>query len=332
MADQALQFKYIQDLGNIEHALGSVNAATLPELQQVVSAIYSFLQMLDSQDEKWRQLNYRISLECPNMVPKLQAAFLYYYTKCLEMAYFPNEETIKSAKEGKKKIQSFYNLVESDKYGEAFFKYFKHLFSGKAKAVEANELAANFIEDTFNYHAKMLNLNAEMSPDEMTLEDFFSTVADKLKDKPAEETIPFLLRAKKNENPSIVSFVKIAQAITFANEAHTAIDVQLDDTRSTIEKIKERSIRDELTAYLNKWGRVIPSDTEKKEAEKELLEIRFGTSEDAQEQQEEVEHEGQYIATQSDTTGGMEDLATKIGKWVLQQYPGDELRGLVGKI
>lgn len=330
-----LNFTYIQDLGKLYAALNNVNAATVPELQEVTSSIYSFLQMLDSQDENWKKLRYRLQLECPNFIPKLQASFLFYYSKCLEKTFLPNEDVIKSPEKGKKALLSLADHIQ-DGSNKSFFQYFKLLFEGKASAFEANEIAVNLLEDTFKFHETLLGINGSSSPSDMTVEDYFTNIANKIDTESEKKVMKNMLAAQTNVNPIVQLHSRIVDAVYSACRNGTAVNSSLKGIRSKYPQTFENK---ELNRYVKDWiDNFIensPGTIDIKKRDELIKEVTEQLLINNQNENEDVNRENsdlQYLVTQSETTGGLEDLATKIGKWVLQQYPGEELKDLVGRI
>lgn len=330
-----LNFTYIQDLGKLHAALNNVNAATVPELQEVTSSIYSFLQMLDSQDENWKKLRYRLQLECPNFIPKLQASFLFYYSKCLEKTFFPNDDVIKSPEKGKRYIQELIGHIRENS-NKDFFQYFKHLFEGKASAFEANELVVNFLEDTFHFHETLLGMGGLSSPSDMTVEDYFTNVANKINTEPEKKVVSNMLDAQTNENPIVRLHSRIVDAIYSACRNGTAVNSALKGVKDRYSQtFDNKDLNRHVKDWVNNFIENSPGVIDTKKRDELITEVTEQLLINNQSENEDVNHENsdlQHLVTQSETTGGLEDLASRIGKWVLQQYPGEELKELVSKI
>lgn len=337
MANDSLNFKYIEDISDMAKQLEGVNAATLPELSGVTSALYSFLQMLESQDPNWQKLRHRLRIECPNFIPKVQYAFIYYYTKCLEKRFVPNNEVINSSKEFTKNMAELSNQITNGT-GSEIFKYFKSLFSGNSKAIEANELVVNFIEDTFEYQGDILGIkDFNSDPSHMTIEDFFSTVADRTIDKPEEDKSKFLIKARRSETPEFKAFALISEAIIYSSMFGTPLNSSNSKNRITaaINEIESENFANAFRKFMEENGSIEVGQSDVDKLQKKLNALM----QDVVRQKnvkapetpvdETVEHSNQYIADPSSTTGGMEDLAAKIGKWILQQYPGEELKNFL---
>lgn len=330
-----LNFTYIQDLGKLHAALNNVNAATVPELQEVTSSIYSFLQMLDSQDENWKKLRYRLQLECPNFIPKLQASFLFYYSKCLEKTFLPNDDVIKSPEKGKKTIQGLAGHIK-DASNKDFFQYFKHLFEGKASAFEANELVVNFLEDTFHFHETLLGMDGSSSPSDMTVEDYFTNIASKINTEPEKKVVSNMLIAQTNENLIVQLHSRIVDAIYSACRNGTAVNSALKGVKDKYSQVfNNKDLNRHIKDWVNNFIENSPGVIDTKKRDELITEVTEQLLISNQSENEDVNHENsdlQHLVTQSKTTGGLEDLASRIGKWVLQQYPGEELKELVSKI
>lgn len=342
MANDSLSFKYIENISDIEKGLEGVNAATLPELAGVVSALYSFLQMLESQDPNWQKLRHRLRIECPNFIPKVQYSFIYYYTKCLEKKYVPNDEVINSSKQLTTNMVDLTTQISKGINGEVF-KYFKELFSGKAKAIEANELVANFIEDTFEYQGDLLGVkDFNSDPSHMTIEDFFSSVADRVIGVPEEDRAGYIIKARHSDAPEVKVFSLIVDAIAHASVFGGAINNSnvKNKITSAINEIETEAFAKAYRQFMSDYGGVEigQADVDK------LLKTLNGILQEVVRQKngkapesnlnDAVNHDTlstQYMADPSQTTGGMEDLAAKIGKWVLQQYPGEELKSFLNQ-
>lgn len=345
MANDSLSFKYLENISDIEKGLEGVNAATLPELAGVVSALYSFLQMLESQDPNWQKLRHRLRIECPNFIPKVQYSFIYYYTKCLEKRYVPNDEVINSSKQLTTNMVDFTTQISKGVNGE-IFKYFKELFSGKAKAIEANELVANFIEDTFEYQGDLLGVkDFNSDPSHMTIEDFFSSVADRVIGVPEEDRAGYIIKARHSDAPEIKVFSLIVDAIAHASVFGGAINNSNVKNKITaaINEIETEAFAKAYRQFMSDYGGVEIGQADVDKLLKtlngilqEVVRQKNGKAPETPENKltNAVEHDTlgtQYMADPSQTTGGMEDLAAKIGQWVLQQYPGEELKSFLNQ-
>lgn len=152
MADRDFIITKSKELSTMIKDLNGVGSVNINELQKVASALLGFLMYIQSADEKWSNLKLKLESKCPEFLTKVQLTYVYYFTRCLELAYVPDSNTVGSAKELENSIKLLYNNINNSSVDA--YKYYKEILSGGATSyIEGSILAESFIEELLSTYA-----------------------------------------------------------------------------------------------------------------------------------------------------------------------------------
>ena len=250
MADNRFKVAY-QSPEKGMNDLNYVQSAKVEDLCKVASTFYGFLISLDSQEESWLKLKALLQAQAPYFIPKVECAFVYYMGICLQKAFVPDEDTIKSPKAMKDNFMDLYSALKAN--ADAF-KYFKYLFTGQRKgsAIGANEIAVNFIEDIFELHGgeddrALIRISSSHNAGELSIEDFFKTLAPELKtdSEETDENFKKVREMRKSQEPYIALVAILMQKIWDGPNTDSSFYVNLKGEGEAAKLFKKLKTRDQ---------------------------------------------------------------------------------------
>lgn len=283
---------------NAIKSLEAVSAATAPELSNVTKTFYSFLKLINTQDESWTKLRTRINREYPDFISKLQVAFVYYYAKLLEKCFLNTEEEIKSPKEFKSKIQEMKSFITSSNSNGSDL--FDRIFSGKTPGFEANELAKNFFESSFSLHKDLLKVNDfQLDPSNTSPLDYFKGPAKELSEKEKGDILKHISAVEKSEHPELRIYSMIVEYLfNTENLENTFVSTDLlnnNKFNDLLNSIKSREVKQFYRDFLSDLNATPITEDKRKEVLKQLADVSEVISpetkkEEKPKEEEAVEH------------------------------------------
>lgn len=275
------------DINNLDGVILSKSEA----VQKVLEELSKFLNAVESQNEDWAKLKDRLMSEAPYFLPKIQLAFVYYFSKLIDIKYIGSDDDVKSETTLKGKLKELDSFINSD---SELIKYYKYLFSGESsiEGIAVNTVAKNFISDTLHVKHSLLGLSVNLQHSKnVTVEDFFKDIESIFEKDNEIQAFTNADVATQNSDPRIKLAGHLAKNVIGKKALkvplgdglvdNSYLDTLVDNLKDVSENLEK--IKTELKNYLNEHSKDIITDDNAQATLKELSAIIYPVKEEPKE-------------------------------------------------